>query len=89
MALVYRIGMNASRAEGIIRNMNTMDAFKNADRAEMLQNAAKQVGSSLFLLPRIRTSILTREDMGGDSRWHHLLCPVPALLLHHSLLRRP
>lgn len=39
--------MNASRAEGIIRNMNTMDAFKNADRAEMLQNAAKQVGSSL------------------------------------------
>lgn len=38
------VGLNAVRAEGIIRNKNTMDAFKNADRAEMIQNAGRQVG---------------------------------------------
>lgn len=37
------VGLNAVRAEGIIRNKNTMDAFKNADRAEMIQNAGRQV----------------------------------------------
>lgn len=66
----HQIGMNASRAEGIIRNMNTMDAFKNADRAEMLQNAAKQIweairDGTIYSVPSLLSSyiILSYADL--------------------------
>lgn len=38
------------RAEGIIKNFNTIEDFKQADKAAMLHTAARQV-SCLFGLP--------------------------------------
>jgi ubiquitin-like modifier-activating enzyme ATG7 len=35
--------VNHIRAEGKIRNVNTIEDFKNLDKAAMLQTAAKQV----------------------------------------------
>ncbi len=35
------------RAEGKIKNVNTVEDFKNMDKAAMLQTAAKQASSSL------------------------------------------
>jgi ubiquitin-like modifier-activating enzyme ATG7 len=32
------------RAEGSIKNVNTIEDFKNADKAQLLQRAAKTVG---------------------------------------------
>lgn len=40
---IKSVPLNVVRAEGIIRNMNTLDAFKNVDKTEMIHNAARQV----------------------------------------------
>jgi len=37
------VPVNAARAEGIIKNTNTMEAFRQADKVEILNNAARQV----------------------------------------------
>lgn len=37
----------AMRAEGIIRNVNTLEDFKNTDKAAMLKTAGRQVFLSL------------------------------------------
>jgi hypothetical protein len=38
-----RVPPNVARAEGIIRNMNTIEAFKEADRAAIIHTAGRQV----------------------------------------------
>ncbi|KAJ1326607.1 ubiquitin-like modifier-activating enzyme ATG7 [Microdochium nivale] len=38
---------NAVRAEGVIRNTNTLDAFKQVDKTEMIQNAARQIWDAI------------------------------------------
>ena len=40
------------RAEGKIKNVNTIEDFKNMDKAAMLQTAAKQVCSPDYSIPR-------------------------------------
>ncbi|KAK8048967.1 autophagy ubiquitin-activating enzyme ApgG [Apiospora phragmitis] len=64
------VGLNAVRAEGIIRNKNTMDAFKSADRAEMIQNAGKQIweaikDGTIYSVPSLLSSyvILSYADL--------------------------
>ncbi|KAK8056869.1 hypothetical protein PG993_002096 [Apiospora rasikravindrae] len=64
------VGLNAVRAEGIIRNKNTMDAFKNADRAEMIQNAGRQIweaikDGTIYSVPSLLSSyvILSYADL--------------------------
>lgn len=43
--VVCSVPLNAVRAEGIIRNTNTLDAFKQVDKTEMIHQAARQVSS--------------------------------------------
>ena len=38
------------RAEGIIRNVNTLEDFKNTDKAAMLKTAGRQVFLSLSIV---------------------------------------
>ncbi|KAI1331884.1 hypothetical protein F5Y16DRAFT_395173 [Xylariaceae sp. FL0255] len=41
------VPLNAVRAEGIIRNTNTLEAFKQVDKAEVLNNAASQIWDAI------------------------------------------
>ncbi|KAI5858184.1 E1-like protein-activating [Durotheca rogersii] len=41
------VPLNAVRAEGIIRNTNTMEAFQQVNRSEMLQNAGRQIWDAI------------------------------------------
>ncbi|KAK8089678.1 hypothetical protein PG997_004639 [Apiospora hydei] len=64
------VGLNAVRAEGIIRNKNTMEAFKNADRAEMIQNAGRQIweaikDGTIYSVPSLLSSYWKRSGSIG------------------------
>ncbi|KAI0019373.1 E1-like protein-activating [Xylariomycetidae sp. FL0641] len=41
------VPVNAVRAEGMIRNTNTLDAFRQVDKTEMMNNAARQIWDSI------------------------------------------
>lgn len=53
------------RAEGIIRNVNTLEDFKNTDKPAMLKTAGRQV----FLPSSNIGTTLTGIGMGCDQRW--------------------
>lgn len=83
---------NAVRAEGVIRNTNTLDAFKQVDKTEMIQNAARQVRKPCGgIYGQPCSGKLTRNvaDLGRDQGRHHLLGPVTSLSLHYPLICRP
>lgn len=42
--------LGTARAEGIIRNVNTLEDFKNMDKTAMLKTAGRQVGQYDILL---------------------------------------
>lgn len=57
------VPVNAVRAEGIIKNTNTLDAFKQADKNEMLQNAAQQIWAAIkdgtiYSIPSLLSSFI-------------------------------
>ncbi|RYP18947.1 hypothetical protein DL765_003625 [Monosporascus sp. GIB2] len=61
---------NAVRAEGIIKNMNTLDAFKQVDKSAILQNAARQIWAAIkdgtiYSIPSLLSSfiILSYADL--------------------------
>lgn len=39
----YSAPLGTARAEGIIRNVNTLEDFRNMDKAAMLKTAGRQV----------------------------------------------
>ncbi|KAI1502805.1 hypothetical protein F5X99DRAFT_143452 [Biscogniauxia marginata] len=41
------VPLNAVRAEGMIRNTNTLEAFKQVDKTEVIQNAARQIWDAI------------------------------------------
>ncbi|KAI1081201.1 E1-like protein-activating [Whalleya microplaca] len=41
------VPQNGIRAEGIIRNTNTLDAFKQVDKTQMIHNAARQIWDAI------------------------------------------
>ncbi|KAK7754829.1 Autophagy protein 7 [Diatrype stigma] len=54
---------NAVRAEGIIKNTNTMEAFKQVDKNEMLQKAASQIWAAIkdgtiYSIPSLLSSFI-------------------------------
>ncbi|KAF2967094.1 hypothetical protein GQX73_g6464 [Xylaria multiplex] len=64
------VPVNAVRAEGIIRNTNTMDAFRQADKVEILNNAARQIwdairDGTIYSVPSLLSSyiILSYADL--------------------------
>lgn len=49
MAVLCRVGKDSCRAEGMIKNFNTIEEFKRASKPEILQKIARTViVSSLF-----------------------------------------
>ncbi|KAJ8116569.1 hypothetical protein ONZ43_g4414 [Nemania bipapillata] len=64
------VPVNAVRAEGIIRNTNTMEAFRQADKVELLNNAARQIwdaikDGTIYSVPSLLSSyiILSYADL--------------------------
>ncbi|KAI0509445.1 hypothetical protein F5B22DRAFT_331070 [Xylaria bambusicola] len=64
------VPVNAVRAEGIIRNTNTLEAFKQADKSEILNNAARQIwdainDGTIYSVPSLLASyvILSYADL--------------------------
>lgn len=57
--------LGTMRAEGIIRNVNTLEDFKNTDKAAMLRTAGRQV----FVVSIKGGPTLTHSGMGCDQGW--------------------
>ncbi|KAI1439263.1 hypothetical protein GGR50DRAFT_12753 [Xylaria sp. CBS 124048] len=64
------VPINAVRAEGIIRNTNTMEAFKQTDKNEVLYNGARQIwdaikDGTIYSVPSLLSSyiILSYADL--------------------------
>ena len=81
--------MGMCRAEGIIKNVNTIEEFKNADRSGMVNRCAQTVFSPCVGGLRTIKVNFFDLDLGCDSRWNNLLLPFITYLIRRSLLRRP
>ncbi|GAP83291.1 putative ubiquitin-like modifier-activating enzyme atg-7 [Rosellinia necatrix] len=64
------VPVNAVRAEGIIRNMNTMEAFRQANKVEILNKSARQIwdainDGTIYSVPSLLSSyiILSYADL--------------------------
>ncbi|KAI0470688.1 E1-like protein-activating [Xylariaceae sp. FL0804] len=44
---VCSVPLNAVRAEGVIRNTNTLEAFRQLDKTELIHNAARQIWDAI------------------------------------------
>ena len=42
--MAARVPLGLTRAEGFIKNVNTMEEFKNTDKRAMMKRAGQQVG---------------------------------------------
>jgi ubiquitin-like modifier-activating enzyme ATG7 len=70
-----RVASTYTRAEGIIRNLNTIEDFKNANKVSMMANAGKQVGTRRRCFPRILTGLQIWEAIKDGT-----IYSVPSLL---------
>lgn len=61
---VSSVPAGSVRAEGIIRNLNTLDAFKTLDKSEVISNAARQV--RFHFKPGIVLLAYMHADLGCD-----------------------
>ncbi|KAI1850775.1 hypothetical protein JX266_004057, partial [Neoarthrinium moseri] len=66
----HQVPLGSARAEGIIRNLNTLDAFKTVDKGEVIQNAARQIwdaikDGTIYSVPSLLASyvILSYADL--------------------------
>lgn len=66
----HHVPAGTVRAEGIIRNLNTLDAFKSVDKAEVIHNAARQIwdaikDGTIYSVPSLLASyvILSYADL--------------------------
>lgn len=83
-----RIGKDSCRAEGMIKNFNTIEEFKKASKPEILQKTARTVISpSLFLSSRGYADVKT--DLGCNSGWIDLLGSLATFVIHYSFLCGP
>lgn len=73
------------RAEGKIKNVNTLEAFKDLDKTAIIQAAGKQVSCH----SEVTAQILMATDLGCHQRRNHLLDSLPPSIIHHHLLCRP
>jgi hypothetical protein len=80
-----RVPSNHIRAEGKIRNFNTIEDFKNTDKTAVLQTAAKQVCS--WCLQTV-SFMLTLLDLGCYQRWHYLFHSIFTLFVYHPFIRK-
>lgn len=60
--MFYRVGLNQCRAEGTIKNVNTIEDFKSTDKAAMLQTAGRQVwdaikDGTIYSVPSLLSSL--------------------------------
>lgn len=52
-SLASRPPLGVCRAEGMVKNFNTLEEFKKADKNKMLHNAAKAVGLTVVSLDQL------------------------------------
>lgn len=58
----YSVGLNQCRAEGLIKNVNTIEDFKQTDKAAMLQTAGRQIwdaikDGTIYSIPSLLSSL--------------------------------
>ena len=80
--------MGMCRAEGIIKNVNTIEEFKNADRPGMVNRCAQMVSPPLCRRAENHKADFHYLGLGCDSRWNDLLVPFTTYLICRYLLRR-
>jgi hypothetical protein len=70
----------------MIKNFNTIEEFKKADKNKMLHNAAKAVCK-----PATDTALQDpadrNTDLGWHQRWLNILRSVALVIIYHSMLR--
>lgn len=62
------VPLGAARGEGTIRNVNTLEAFRNMDKAAMLKRAANTVRA--LCCDCAPTDNLQTDDLGIDLERH-------------------
>jgi hypothetical protein len=69
----------------MIKNFNTIEEFRNADKPTILQTTGNTVSLSACTLPSLSSHIL--QDLGSDKRWNNLLLPVTPSFVYYFILR--
>ena len=82
-----RVPAGYYRAEGMIKNVNTIEEYKEIDKIRLLQQAGKTVRCLCIIACEGRLLILVK-DMGSYQRRHHILVPISFGFVCHSLLCR-
>ena len=75
------------RAEGMIKNVNTIEEYRNMDKSQMIVQAGRTVRQTL--LDSSRAILTNAPDLGCHQRWDYLLVPLVAVVFHYSLICRP
>ena len=83
-----RVPAGYYRAEGMIKNVNTIEEYKELDKINMLQQTGKTVGNSPPGYTKEKVDQQSLSDMGGYQRRHHLLMSIASSIIPSSLLRR-
>lgn len=75
------------RAEGMIKNVNTIEEYRSLDKGAVLSKAARTV--SKFQNIKMRCALLIdRKDLGRHQRRHNILMSVTLGLVRCHLLCR-
>ncbi|KAH8671032.1 hypothetical protein BX600DRAFT_379440 [Xylariales sp. PMI_506] len=79
----HHVPLGSARAEGIIRNLNTLDAFKTVDKSEVIQNAARQIwdaikDGTIYSVPSLLSHyvILSYADLKKYRMIYHFCFPT-------------
>jgi len=81
------IAKDSCRAEGMIKNFNTLEEFKKADRSGMLKRTAATVINPSKTLSLC--VLISATDMGCHPRRLDLLLSLTSLVAPHPLICRP
>ena len=77
------------RAEGMIRNVNTIEEYRSLDKAAILAQAARTVSLNFeWLLVTADKGTDPNVGLGGHQRRINILMPFTPRILFRRLLRR-
>lgn len=76
------------RAEGMIKNVNTIEEYRNMDKSQMINQAGRTVRSVHYECTP-EQSLTYDPDLGCNQRRHYLLLPFIAGIIHRSLICGP
>lgn len=79
------VPQNYFRAEGILKNCNTIEDYRNLDRGAILERAGRMVNTASQV--SCATLLIACVDLGSYPRWLHLRMPVAPRLIYLHFLR--